>query len=921
VAFGLSGGGSEAARLVISLAVNNSGAMRALGDVQARMADMGRGLKDAVGGPLEKAMFAFGNIGDAADGVRSVAGAVNSLIGPMIMGAAKMETFAMQFEVLLGSADAAKARMADLSTFAATTPFELPGIVEASRLLQTFTDGALASGDGLRMVGDVAAGVGKPIEDVAFKVGRMYDAFRSGTNIGESLMYLQEMGAISGASRRKIEALAKAVQEGGMTMEDAWKEATKEFGKFGGMTEKLAKSTEGKLSTAIDAINMGLAKLGEKLLPIVKSGLDLVVPLMDAFSFVAEKLGKYWFVITPFIVAAGKALVAYARNTLLAGTATGLLGVALKSLPIIGWITAAITAMELLSAAWESNFLGIRGIVESVVGFLKTNFGWLFDALGGLANIVGNLVGSFARPREAAVKTGKEVIKSYVGMTVAVDKGSGKIVVANRDAADSFPGVASAAEGATKDIVAAMGEWKTAGKDASTGVIGAADASAAGLIAASGRVVNAYGATAEASTATRLRIEADLTHAAAVAKSEAAALAGAFGGTKELKYNIAVKQPDMSKYAMPGMTLEEAWNKATGGIQSAASKALNGQVIAAEYQRKRLLAKWDQTVGDYIAAIMASRETVTAALNGLLDFTTAEKTIQLAITVGKADIASTEAELRNVNRLIDQYDNARLTAKQRAFLKEQGLTAKQYLDQLRVEKAGLDQQLLQQQVEQQKRLAELTKYGTVAQRISRLQGLASSAALGAGLRDGNEDVRTATFLTLRSIYAELNKLKSETGSYGYKTVAEYAAGMRRAGGLVRDAAGNVVGKARDGFVAHSPPGPKSPLHKIDVWGYRTGKAWADGMVAGVSTLDVSRAIPSMAGVGLGTAPQPPAASAALAGAGYASGPGAPSTVGAGSLTVQLSFSSAVPYTPAEQTALGQRVGPAVYDYLRSRGAV
>jgi hypothetical protein len=35
----------------------------------------------------------------------------------------------------------------------------------------------------------------------------------------------------------------------------------------------------------------------------------------------------------------------------------------------------------------------------------------------------------------------------------------------------------------------------------------------------------------------------------------------------------------------------------------------------------------------------------------------------------------------------------------------------------------------------------------------------------------------------------------------------------------------------------------------------------------------------------------------------------------------MEFHSAVPYTPAEQTELGQRVGPAVYDYLRSRGAV
>jgi hypothetical protein len=67
-----------------------------------------------------------------------------------------METLETAFIPLLGSADAAQKRIADLSKFAAETPFELPEVAKASRTLETLTQGALATSEGLRLVGDVA---------------------------------------------------------------------------------------------------------------------------------------------------------------------------------------------------------------------------------------------------------------------------------------------------------------------------------------------------------------------------------------------------------------------------------------------------------------------------------------------------------------------------------------------------------------------------------------------------------------------------------------------------------------------------------------------------------------------------------------------------------------------------------------------
>ena len=83
-----------------------------------------------------------------------------------------METMETNFITLLGSAEAAKARMQELADFAQSTPFDVPGVAQASRTLETLTRGALSTGAGLTLVGDVASGTGVPFEDLAVTVAR-----------------------------------------------------------------------------------------------------------------------------------------------------------------------------------------------------------------------------------------------------------------------------------------------------------------------------------------------------------------------------------------------------------------------------------------------------------------------------------------------------------------------------------------------------------------------------------------------------------------------------------------------------------------------------------------------------------------------------------------------------------------------------
>jgi len=166
--------------------------------------------------------------------------------------AEKVET---QFKTLLGSAQAAQERYGELAKFAASTPFELNSVANASKILQTLTNGFLATGEGLRSVGDAAAIAGVKFDELAVTVGRAYSGLQSNRAIGESLARLQELGLISGKARTKIEELQKASKG-----QEAWKVLQENLDKTKGGMEALSETLEGRTSTLVD--NIGLLAAG-----------------------------------------------------------------------------------------------------------------------------------------------------------------------------------------------------------------------------------------------------------------------------------------------------------------------------------------------------------------------------------------------------------------------------------------------------------------------------------------------------------------------------------------------------------------------------------------------------------------------------------------------------------------------------------
>ena len=255
-------------------------------------------------GVIGKLGSAVGSVGLGAALAAAAAGAVALGAGLAFIKdasgkAAGIESLTMQFETLLGSAAKAKDRMAEIKKFAASTPFEVANLSETSKLLQTLGGDLLATGAGLRMVGDAASIAGQPIQEVGLHVGRLFNAITSGTSAGESVARLQELGLMTGKVKLQFEALAAAQKKGTKPAMDQTAALTllqSVFVKTAGAMERLSMTTEGKLSNMKDAMDNLKVAFGTGFNDGLKNALDstnVFLPQLEGkFAKAGDFLGK-----------------------------------------------------------------------------------------------------------------------------------------------------------------------------------------------------------------------------------------------------------------------------------------------------------------------------------------------------------------------------------------------------------------------------------------------------------------------------------------------------------------------------------------------------------------------------------------------------------------------------------------------------
>lgn len=301
-----------------------------------------------------------------------------SLAREAVAANAQFETFASQFETLLGSSGAAQERLEELARFGVETPFELPEVVEASRTLEIFGGAALATGDNLRLIGDLAAGVNQPFQDVAFWIGRMFDALQNGQPFGEAAMRLQEMGILSGGVRRRMEQMAKSGEDGA----EVFNFFSEQVGdKFAGNMERLSGTFQGVMSNLADFRGMLVRVGGEPLFEEIRQSaldfLELLNDNQDTIIDVAKGVGRL-----------AASVVRLARE--------GFGKVDIKSFlaqiqSFVDWLSRTTKAGQALIAMWARYAEAVSPLTRLLGALLSVALAPVINAFRGLTEILSRL--------------------------------------------------------------------------------------------------------------------------------------------------------------------------------------------------------------------------------------------------------------------------------------------------------------------------------------------------------------------------------------------------------------------------------------------------------------------------------------------------------------------------------------------------
>ena len=319
--------------------------------------------------------LAFGALGIGA-GAAAVA-AVKSGVSMTAM----LETTQLQFETLMGSADAAREHVADLFEIAKKTPFETEPIIAASKKLRTFGGDALDTKERLIAIGDAAAATGGPIDDLAFWVGRLYSNLQGGKPFGEAAMRLQELTVLSPQAQQEMERLQKS----GASAEEVFAVFEQSLGRFGGAMAKQAETLPGLVATVKDAIKLGL---GDAFAPVadgLKTGLKEAIAVLDApettaaIARFATQLGSITAAVVPFVVEHGPALLKLLGNL---AVALGAMSVAAK---VGGVVLKLAAAWGSVSAAVAGGSSALSAVVALLGGPVTLAIGAVVAAVAALA--------------------------------------------------------------------------------------------------------------------------------------------------------------------------------------------------------------------------------------------------------------------------------------------------------------------------------------------------------------------------------------------------------------------------------------------------------------------------------------------------------------------------------------------------------
>lgn len=329
-------------------------------------------------------------VGSSAEKEGQTIDAAMKKIGSAMVGVfaiSKLKDFAVQvanvrgefqqlevaFNTMLQSKSQADALMNQLIKTAATTPFGMSDIANSAKQLLAYGVEADKVNDTLIRLGDIAAGLSIPINDLAYLYGttmvqgRMYTADLN-QFLGRGIPLTEELAKQFGVTKNKVKSLVEEGKVGFPEVEKAIIALTSEGGKFGGLMAEQSKTITGQISNIEDAIEQMFNELGKKSEGFIAGTLEVTSSIVENW----ESIGKALLVVLSAYGAYKAAVIAVAAAHKIAYIWEEVQAF----LSLTKSITSAKDAMLLLNMATKANPIGL---ILGVVAAAATAFGLFRD--------------------------------------------------------------------------------------------------------------------------------------------------------------------------------------------------------------------------------------------------------------------------------------------------------------------------------------------------------------------------------------------------------------------------------------------------------------------------------------------------------------------------------------------------------------
>ena len=286
--------------------------------------------------------------------------AIKEIVANATQVRGQFQQLEVAFTTMLQSGEKADALLQQLTKTAATTPFGLEDVAQGAKQLLAYGLEAEKVNETLIRLGDIAAGLSVPLNDLVYLYGTTMAQGRLYTQdlnqfTGRGIPMISELAKQFGVAESKVKELVESGKVGFPEVQKVIENLTNEGGKFGGLMEEQSKTITGQISNIEDSISVMFNELGQQSEGIINSTLS-------GISYVTEHYERFGRILLALVSTYGTYRTAIMLVTAAKGWAT-----AAEALHY-NWLLLVEKAQKMLNATMLANpYVLVATLISGVV--------------------------------------------------------------------------------------------------------------------------------------------------------------------------------------------------------------------------------------------------------------------------------------------------------------------------------------------------------------------------------------------------------------------------------------------------------------------------------------------------------------------------------------------------------------------------